>query len=219
MLAAGARAQAPYRNPRLSPEARARDLLGRMTLPEKFWQLYMIPGGFADTTHDWSHGAIGLQNRSATDARSDAELHNAMQRRFVDSTRLGIPMIPFEEAVHGVMRRGATVYPAAIALAATFDSALVRDVAAAIAREARARGVRQVLSPVVNLATDVRWGRVEETYGEDPYLASVLGRVFVREFERRGVIATPKHFVANVGASGRDSYPIDLGARELEELH
>jgi beta-glucosidase len=212
-------AQMPYRNPALPTAARVRDLLGRMTLEEKFWQLFMIPGGRDDRAHDYSHGVFGLQNRSAEDAQRDAELHNALQHYFVDSTRLGIPIIPFEEAVHGLMRRRATVYPAAIALAATFDSALVRDVSAAIAREARARGVRQVLSPVVNIATDVRWGRVEETYGEDPYLASVMARAFVREQERRGVIATPKHFVANVGDGGRDSYPIDASTRLLEELH
>ena len=117
------------------------------------------------------------------------------------------------------MRGGATVYPAAIALAATFDSGLVRDIASAVARDARTRGIRQVLSPVVNLATDVRWGRVEETYGEDPWLASVMARAFVVGFERNGVIATPKHFVANVGDGGRDSYPIDVSPRLLEELY
>ena len=219
LLACPGGAQAPYKNRALPIETRVRDLVGRMTLEEKFWQLYMIPGGRGDTAHDYSHGVFGLQNRTAADARADAQLHNALQHYFVDSTRLGIPIIPFEEAVHGLMRRGATVYPAAIALAATFDSALVRDVAAAVAREARARGVRQVLSPVVNLATDVRWGRVEETYGEDAYLASVMARAFVREHERRGVIATPKHFVANVGDGGRDSYPIDVSRRLLEEVH
>ena len=220
LLCAGAGAAAqPYRDASLSVDARVRDLLGRMTIEEKFWQLYMIPGGREDPRHDYSRGVFGLQNRTARDARDDARLHNELQHYFVDSTRLGIPIIPFEEAVHGLMRRGAMVYPAGIALAASFDSTLVRDVAAAIAGEARARGVRQVLSPVVNLANDVRWGRVEETYGEDPYLASVMGRVYVRELERRGVIATPKHFVANVGDGGRDSYPIDVSARLLHELH
>lgn len=211
--------QAPYRNPALAVEVRVRDLMRRMTLEEKFWQLFMIPGGREDPATDYSHGVFGLQNRSATTARGDAQLQNALQYYFVDSTRLGIPVIPFEEAVHGVMRRGATVYPAAIALAATFDSTLVHDVASAIARDARTRGIRQLLAPVLNLATDVRWGRVEETYGEDPYLASVLARAFVGAVERAGVIATPKHFIANVGEGGRDSYPIDVDARLLEELY
>ena len=210
---------APYWNPQLTIDRRVADLLGRMTLEEKFWQLYMIPGAPGDSGTDYRHGVFGLQNRRAAGARADAELQNAMQRYFRDSTRLGIPIIPFEEGVHGLMRRDAAVFPQAIALAATFDSALVGRVAGVIARETRHRGIRQVLSPVVNIATDVRWGRVEETFGEDPYLSSVMGRAFVREFERRGVIATPKHFVANVGEGGRDSYPVDVSPRLLEEIH
>src|SRR5206468_10931471 len=132
--------------------------------------------------------------------------------------RLGIPIIPFEEAVHGLGREGSTMFPSAIALAATFDTSLVQRVASAIASETRSRGIRQVLSPVVNIANDVRWGRVEETYGEDPYLSSAMARAFVGAFERAGVVATPKHFVANVGDGGRDSYPIDLSKRLLDEL-
>ena len=219
VLAPATAAQAPYRNASLAMDARVRDLLARMTLEEKFWQLFMIPGNRSDPAHDYARGVFGLQDRSAPDARVDALRYDALQHFLVDSTRLGIPMIAFEEGVHGLMRRGATVFPAAIALAATFDSARMRDVAAAIAREARSRGVRQVLSPVLNLATDVRWGRVEESYGEDPYLASVMARAYVREFERRGVITTPKHLVANVGAGGRDSYPIDASRRALEVLY
>ena len=168
LLPAPARAQVPYRDPALPVEARVRDLVGRMTLEEKFWQLFMLPGTRADPSHDYSHGVFGLQDRSAADARADAARYNALQRYFVDSTRLGIPMLAFEEGVHGVMRRGTTVFPAAIGLAAMFDTGLVRDVAATIAREARSRGFRQLLSPGVNVATDVRWGRVEECISEDP---------------------------------------------------
>ncbi|HYR31774.1 MAG TPA: glycoside hydrolase family 3 C-terminal domain-containing protein, partial [Gemmatimonadales bacterium] len=84
-------------------------------------------------------------------------------------------------------------------------------------RETGSRGVRQVLSPVLNIASDVRWGRVEETYGEDPYLAALMGRAFVAAFERAGIVATPKHFIANVGEGGRDSYPADFNRRTLEE--
>ena len=217
-FAARAGAQRRYEDAHAPIDARVADLIARMTIDEKFWQLFMIPGGRGNPADDYSHGIFGLQNRGGADARRDAELQNALQHYFVDSTRLGIPIIPFEEGVHGLMRRGATVYPAAIALAATFDSALVSDVASTIAREARGCGIRQLLSPVVNLATDVRWGRVEETYGEDPRLASVMARAVVRQLETRGVIATPKHFVANVGEGGRDSYPIDASARELEQL-
>jgi beta-glucosidase len=196
-----------------------RDLLGRMSLEDKFWQLYMFPGTLDDSTNDYSHGVFGLQVRAPEGARDHARRINAIQRYFIERTPLKIPIIPFEEAVHGLLRPGATMFPAAIALAATWDTALVGRAAAAIARETRSRGIRQVLSPVVNIATDVRWGRVEETYGEDPYLVSAMGRTFVAAFERAGVIATPKHFVANVGEGGRDSYPIELDRRTLEEIH
>jgi len=204
----------------LAAQDRVHDLLGRMTLDDKFWQLFMFPGALDDSSHDYSHGVFGLQVPAAdSTARAHAQRINAIQHYFVERTPLGIPIIPFDEAVHGLTRPGATVFPQAIALAASWDTALVARVAGAIARETRSRGVRQVLSPVVNIASDVRWGRVEETYGEDPYLASQMGRVFVATFERGGIITTPKHFVANVGAGGRDSYPIDLDQRSLEETY
>ena len=195
-----------------------------MTLEEKFWQLFMIPGDLDNPADDYSHGIFGLQVSTAPkggvpSAREHAERINAIQRYFVEHTRLGIPIIPFDEAVHGLAREGATVFPAAIALAATWDPALMRRVAGAVAEETRSRGTRQVLSPVVNIADDVRWGRVEETYGEDPYLASVMAQAFVEPIERAGIVATPKHFVANVGAGGRDSYPIDDDDRELAERY
>jgi beta-glucosidase len=216
---------APYHDARLPIAERVRDLLGRMTLEEKFWQLFMIPGDLDDTSHDYSHGVFGLQISSpstkepaADAARHHAERINAIQRYFVDETRLGIPIIPFEEALHGFVRDGGTMFPQAIGLAATWDTSLMSRVAQAIARETRSRGVRQALSPVINVANDVRWGRVEETYGEDPYLTSEMARAVVSQFERTGVIATPKHFIANVGDGGRDSYPIELNDRTLEEL-
>ncbi|HEY2164597.1 MAG TPA: glycoside hydrolase family 3 N-terminal domain-containing protein, partial [Gemmatimonadaceae bacterium] len=96
---------------------------------------------------------------------------------------------------------------------------LMSRVANAIAQETRSRGIRQVLSPVVNIANDPRWGRVEETYGEDPLLSSRMAVSFVSAFERAGVVATPKHFVANFGDGGRDSYPIDFDARLLDEMY
>src|SRR3954466_8172703 len=199
-----------------------------MTLEEKFWQTFMIPGDLDDSTHDYSRGAFGLQISAASRgqtppavgaAKSHAERINAIQRYFVERSRLGIPIIPFEEALHGLGREGAMVFPQAIGLAATWDTALVGRVATAIARETRSRGIRQVLSPVVNIANDVRWGRVEETYGEDPYLSSKMAVAYVGAMENAGVVATPKHFVANVGDGGRDSYPIDVSARMLEETY
>jgi len=219
-----------YRNASMPVETRVRDLLARMTLEEKFWQLFMIPGDLDNPANDYSHGIFGLQigtaRRQAGDgaspaalARAHAERINAIQRYFVGKTRLGIPIIPFDEAVHGIQRDGATVFPQAIALAATWDTGLMERVAGAIADETRSRGIRDVLSPVVNIADDVRWGRVEETYGEDPYLASAMARAFVSTFEKNGVVTTPKHFVANVGEGGRDSYPIGVSERTLAERY
>lgn len=228
-------ADAPYRAPQLSAAARTQDLLARMTLAEKFWQLFMIPGDRDNPQHDYRAGSFGLQINvpaamradaarsdtlaAAAVARAHAQRINALQHYFVDSTRLGIPLLPFEETLHGLGREGATTFPQAIALAATWDTALVARVAGAIADETRSRGIRMSLSPVINIANDVRWGRVEETYGEDPYLTSAMGRAYIGTLERRGVVATPKHFIANVGDGGRDSYPIEFSERLLRERY
>ena len=210
---------APYRDPSRPVDERVRDLLSRMTLEDKFWQLYMTPGDLDGS--DYSRGVFGLQVPEPKDvmnaASADAEHVNTLQRFFA-ATRLGIPIIPFEEAVHGLRRTGGTMFPQAIGLAATFDTALMGRVATSIAHETRSRGIRQVLSPVINIANDVRWGRVEETYGEDPVLSSAMAVAYVGPFERAGVITTPKHFVANVGDGGRDSYPIQFSDRLLEEV-
>jgi beta-glucosidase len=216
---------AAYLNPQLDVESRVRDLIPRMSRRDKFWQLFMIPGDLSNPEYNYSAGIFGLQIAAAPGiaprdaARAHAARVDSIQRWFRDSTRLRIPILPFDEALHGLMREGAIVYPQAIGLAATFDSALVGRVHLAAARETRSRGIRMVLSPVVNIATDVRWGRVEETYGEDPYLTGVMGRAHVRAFEGLGIVTTPKHFIANVGEGGRDSYPIDVSRRALEERH
>jgi beta-glucosidase len=144
---------------------------------------------------------------------------NNIQKHFVEHTRLGIPIIAFDEALHGLVREGATSFPQAIALAATWDTSLMHTVSTAIAQETKARGIRDVLSPVINIASDVRWGRTEETYGEDPFLSSVMGVAFVSAFENMDMITTPKHFIANVGDGGRDSYPINWNERTLDEIY
>ena len=212
-------AGSPVYQDRAAPiESRIKDLLGRMTPEEKFWQLFMLPDNLDTNPDRYKNGVFGLQTARRSGPEEAAEKINGIQKYFLERTRLGIPIIPFEEALHGLVGGGATVFPQAIGLAATFDTELMGRVAAAIARETRSRGIRQVLSPVVNVATDVRWGRTEETYGEDPFLSSEMGAAFVSAFEAAGVIATPKHFVANVGEGGRDSYPIELGERRLREV-
>ncbi|MEP6763167.1 MAG: glycoside hydrolase family 3 C-terminal domain-containing protein [Gemmatimonadaceae bacterium] len=225
--AQASREQFPYRDSKLPIEQRVRDLVARMTLEEKFWQLFMTPGDRDDPTHDYSHGAFGLQitmgDKPVPAGMSQAKYHavriNAIQHFFLDSTRLGIPIFAFEEGVHGVVREGGTTFPSAIGLAAAFDTSLMSRVASAVAHEAKSRGIRDILSPVINIANDVRWGRVEETYGEDPVLTSLMGKSFVEAFEKLNIVATPKHFIANVGEGGRDSYPIDVSQRFLDEMH
>ncbi len=223
-----------YKNPKLPVESRVQDLLSRMSPEEKFWQLFMIPGDLSNGKEKYQNGIFGLQIRDAVprdaagqiieqnsgmSALEMAKKTNAIQQYFVEETRLGIPLIFFEEALHGLLAEGATAFPQAIGLAATWDTALMTQVAGAIAREAGSRGIRQILSPVVNIASDARWGRVEETYGEDPFLASRMGVAFVSAFERSGVVTTPKHFLANSGDGGRDSYPVEINERLLEEIY
>jgi beta-glucosidase len=223
-----------YKNPKLPVEERVKDLIAKMTPEEKFWQLFMIPGDLTDGKEKYKDGIFGFQvsakggadagsqildYSTASNAKETVKLINSIQKYFIEKTRLGIPIIAFDEALHGLVRDGATAFPQSIALSSSWDIPLMKQVSTAIALETKSRGIRQILSPVVNVATDVRWGRVEETYGEDPFLSSEMGVAFVSSFENRGVITTPKHFLANSGDGGRDSYPIDLNERLLEEIY
>lgn len=231
-----AQTKLPYKNASLPISLRVKDLVNRMTAEEKFWQLFMIPGDLDNaTSQKYKQGLFGFQvsagssNTNVTeqlirynateDAIQLANKINNIQRYFVEQTRLGIPIIAFDEALHGLVRKGATAFPQSIGLAASFDTSLMSRVAAAIALETKQRGIRQVLSPVINIATDVRWGRTEETYGEDPYLTSCMAVAYIKAFEEAGIITTPKHFLANVGDGGRDSYPIHASERYLKEIH
>jgi beta-glucosidase len=225
----------PYKNPQLLVEQRVNDLLMRMKPDEKFWQLFMIPGDLTIGKEKLKNGIFGLEvdargeNKDAAGqmlvydgsvvASQYASKINDIQHFFVNETRLGIPVIPFAESLHGLGMAGCTSFPQSIALAATWDTKLMHQVAQAIAMETRSRGLRQVLDPVINIAHDVRWGRVEETYGEDPYLTSQMGLAYMQEFEKLGVITTPKHFAVNSGDGGRDSYPIHYNERLLEEIY
>lgn len=223
-----------YKDSTQPVEIRVKDLLNKMTVEEKFWQVFMVPSDGDTANGKLKHGILGLQLSASSQGDAGGQMlsyntsdnaltlirkTNTTQRYLVEKTRLGIPMIPFDEALHGLVRNNATSFPQAIAMAATWDTVLINQAAGHIAEECKIRGIRQILSPVINLATDVRWGRTEETYGEDPFLTTQIGLAFIRAFESRGIITTPKHFVANVGDGGRDSYPIHLSERFLEETH
>jgi beta-glucosidase-like glycosyl hydrolase len=141
------------------------------------------------------------------------------QQVVLGASHLGIPALVHEECLTGFTTFGATVYPAAIAWGATFDPGLVERMAAAIGRDMAAVGVHQGLSPVLDVVRDYRWGRVEETMGEDPYLVSVLGAAYVRGLQSAGVIATLKHFAGYSAArTGRNHGPVSMGRRELMDV-
>ena len=234
----------PYRDVKLAVEARVADLLGRMTPAEKVAQLEAVNW---DNTHVYDtktrlfspaqarkvmgHG-IGEVTRPGDkhDAREATELANAIQKFLVEETRLGIPAILHEEALHGLVGPGATSFPQAIALAATFDPGLAEEVFTVAARQTRARGVSQVLAPVVDVARDPRWGRIEETYGEDPYLVARMGVAAVNGLQGRRksadapidaahVMATLKHMTGHgYPEGGRNTAPAIASPRALREV-
>ena len=141
------------------------------------------------------------------------------QRHLQDRTRLGVPAIVHEECLTGFTTLGATVYPTAMAWAATFDPELVERMAHAIGSDMSAVGVHQGLSPVLDVVTDYRWGRVEETLGEDPYVVATLATAYVRGLQGAGVVATLKHFAGHATSrGGRNHAPVAIGERDLRDL-
>jgi beta-glucosidase len=234
LLAPPAPEDAPYRNPRLGVEARVVDLLGRMTLEEKVDQLAggrPMDVGLVDPTGLFSGGdadALRRERQSLASRRTTrdwAVLNNAVQRFRREKTRLGIPAIFHGEALHGFMSHGATSFPQAIALASTWDPGLVRRVYAAAADEMASSGTNMALTPVLDLARDPRWGRTEETYGEDPYLVSRLGVAAIEGLQgpsfpigRHHVLATMKHYAAHgEPESGTNTAPANYSERTLRE--
>ena len=152
-------------------------------------------------------------------AREGAAELVRQQRIVMESSRLGIPALVHEECLTGFTTFGATVYPTAIAWGATFDPDLVERMAAAIGRDMAALGVHQGLSPVLDVVRDYRWGRVEETIGEDPYLVATLGAAYVRGLQSTGVLATLKHFAGYSASRGaRNHGPVPMGRRELIDV-
>lgn len=234
-----------YKNPGLSSEKRVADLLGRMTLEEKAEQMMCVwlekpkklvdeqgnfdPAKAAEAFKDRRGlGQVGRPSDAGggKGAKATAELTNAIQKFFLEQSRLGIPVIFHEECLHGQAAQEGTSFPQPIALGATFNPALVERLYAMTAQEARLRGCNQALTPVVDVAREPRWGRVEETYGEDPFLVSRLGIAAVKGFqgekkfkEKKNVIATLKHFVAHAQPEGgQNCAPTEVSQRTLREV-
>lgn len=223
-----------YRDPKLSIEDRVADLLPRLTLEEKVEQ---ISGGgrrklqILDTTGTYTaeQAAKELGNWSDPDfpfpAKRAAILRNAVQRYQIEKTRLGIPTLFFGEALHGYMEYGSTMFPQALGLASTWDPKLVHEVFTAAGDEASAAGANQMFTPVLDLARDPRWGRTEETYGEDSYLVSRMAVAAVTGLQgdnflidRHHVMATMKHFAAHgQPEGGTNTAPANFSERSLRE--
>lgn len=218
-----------YKNPEFPLAARVQDLLSRMTLQEKIAQMRHIhsedydAGGGLDiskletTTQGLSFGCIEAFPYSSA---GFLETIYQVQKYMREKTRLGIPVIPVMEGLHGTVQDGCTIYPQSIAIASTFDASLAYQMAQNIASEMKAIGVKQVLSPNLDLARELRWGRVEETYGEDPFLVSEMGLAYVKGLRFHNLICTPKHYLAHgTPQGGLNLASVEGGKRQLLSLY
>ncbi|RPI20289.1 MAG: glycoside hydrolase family 3 protein, partial [Actinobacteria bacterium] len=227
---------APYRDPACTVDERVEDLLGRMTLSEKVaqlgsaWVFQLVDGTDLSAErapklleHGLGH-VTRVSGASSLGARDAARVANAIQRFLVEETRLGIPAIIHEEICSGLTARQSTVFPQAIGVASSWDPDLAEAIADALRLQMRAIGAHQGLSPVLDVCRDPRWGRLEETFGEDPYLVARMGAAFVRGLQSDdlsgGVIATAKHFVGYAASEGGMNWaPGHIPARELREVY
>ena len=217
----------PYQDPKLPVEQRVEDLIGRMSLEEKVnqmsAQLLFMDEFFEKRDYAKGHvrniGHFLWDGNLPNDPASAAKHINEDTKRSIEASRWGIPVLQHGEALHGAQWGDATCFPQSISMAATFDTDLYHQVGLVIAEELRAVGVRQVYAPVVNISRDQRWGRAQESYGEDVLLNSAFGVAFVKALEGSGVVTTPKHFVDNYGEGGHDSYPSVTSWRVLREVY
>ena len=217
----------PYQNPELSVEKRVKDLLDRMSVEDKVNQIsaqLLFMDEFYEK-RDYNAGHVrnvghflpdgGFPNNPAEVARRiNEDTEQSMQ-----ASPWGIPVLQHGEALHGAQWGNATCFPQSIAMAATFDDDLYYRVGQVVAGELRAVGVRQVYAPVINITRDQRWGRGQESYGEDVLLNSRMGVAYVKALQKGGVVATPKHFVDNYGEGGHDSFASVTSWRELREVY
>ncbi len=225
-----------YRDSSRSVEDKVKDLISRMTLEEKIAQLGSVSGRPEGKEKNYLSfidnglirngiGQISAPARSTgLPAKELAEYTNAVQKYLLEKTRLGIPAIIHEECINGMRAKGTTVFPQAIGLASTWEPELVEKMTEIIRRQMRATGFHQALSPVLDIARDPRWGRTEESYGEDPYLDSRMAVAFVKGLQSddisKGVIATVKHFVGHgYSEGGMNCAPANIPPRLLREVY
>lgn len=218
-----------YRNPKLTVEERATDLLQRMTLEEKVDQLAFARRRAQASNPEEKRIFDELSKLWHEDSQLSphdaAEIRNKAQHYLVEKTRLGIPALFQGEALHGYMAYGSTSFPQVLGLASTWDPELVQQVFNVSADEMASSGTNQAFTPVLDLGRDPRWGRTEETYGEDPYLVSRMGVAAINGLQgtswmidRHHVLATMKHFAAHgEPESGTNTAPVNVSERELRE--
>lgn len=227
-----------YRNANLGTDERVSDLLALMSVEEKVAQLHGIwtsdlidmetkqfqPDKAREAIPHGTGHVTRIGTVSMLPPQQSAELANRIQRHLIEETRLGIPAIVHEETCAGYLAKEATTFPQSIGLAATWEPALVEEMAATIRRQMRAVGAHQSLAPVVDVSRDPRWGRIEETYGEDPFLVAALGTAYVRGLQTddwsQGILATAKHFIGySLPEGGLNWAPSHITPRLLREVY
>lgn len=210
-----------YKNPALSAEERADDLISKMTLEEKLEQMHCsgCSLSFEEQLKNVREGKNTVHGEIYTYLSvEDLACINEIQRFCVEKTRLGIPAFVATEGTHGLSLPQATIFPTSGCIAATFDESYAYRMGEAEAKEARAMGFNQLYAPNVDLLRDARWGRCEENYGEDPLLSANMGAAVVRGVQENGVAATVKHYIAyGQPESGINCSAVHMGEREVRE--
>ena len=217
----GANDKPLYKNPDAPIENRVEDLLRRMTLQEKVLQLQNKPVGRIDEIERVFGGqSYGCTHEMGRTAEECARIYNELQNYMLTKTRLGIPILTAVEGIQGILQNNSTLFPHAIAQGSTFNPGLIERMTEAAGAEAATMGIHQVLSPVFDIARELRWGRVEETYGEDPYLIAEMGIGFVKGYQKHRITCTPKHFVAHgTPTGGLNCAFVSGGEREFRSMH
>ncbi len=210
-----------YKDASAPVQQRVDDLLSRMTLQEKIDQLQnRASGKLEDIDKIFAGRSFGTTHEMSMPAFDCAVMYRALQTYMKTNTRLGIPVLTSAEGIEGILQNGCTIFPHALAQGSTFNPSLVRQMTRAAGEEARAIGIHQILSPVLDIARELRWGRVEETYGEDPYLIARMGEAFIEGYQEYDITCMPKHFVAHgTPAGGLNCAGVSGGERELRSLY
>lgn len=210
-----------YKDPSYPINVRVEDLLNRMTLQEKIAQMQNIVISDTNQIRSKLNGmSYGCTHDMQQTAQACSEKYRKMQDYLINETRLGIPVITACEGLCGILQDGCTIFPQALAQGSTFNPRLIYQMTKAAGAEAKEIGIHQILSPVLDLARELRWGRVEETFGEDPFLTAEMGKGFINGFKTHNITCTPKHFMAHGSPTGGlNCANVSGGERELRTLY